>query len=112
MDRLRVPATFAGQLDTAFSLDLRRAVAMRNRLTARLTMEGAPPREAKTDFIARPAPGAFDDYQIVMWQQQNPVQWAALKRIGVTAGISQRPDCTSLLENGILRASASSIAIA
>ena len=32
--------------------------------------------------------------------------------IGTTTGISQRPACTSLLENGILRISASSIATA
>lgn len=86
VDRRRLAVSFADQTDAAFTLDLRRASALRNHLTARLVLNGAPAGEAKTDFIARPSGRAFDDYQIVMWQRQNPAQWAALKRIGVTAG--------------------------
>src|SRR5262245_61499515 len=41
-----------------------------------------------------------------------PSTCPASRRNGATAGISQRPPCTSSLENGTLRASASRSAIA
>ena len=41
-----------------------------------------------------------------------PSTCPARRRSGTTGGISQRPDCTSVLENGTLRASASSSAMA
>ena len=42
----------------------------------------------------------------------SPRVWPSSRRIGTTAGISQRPDCTSVLDNGIFRARASSSAMA
>lgn len=86
VDRQRVPVEFNGRIDATFTLDLRRAVVMRNHLAARLSLAGRPAGAATTGFIARPADRRFDDYQIVMWQKQNATQWAALKRIGITAG--------------------------
>ncbi|WP_119417764.1 beta-galactosidase [Desertibaculum subflavum] len=86
VDRRRVPVELADQIDATFTLDLRRAVALRNHLSARLTLGGRPAGSAETTFIARPAGAPFDDYQIVMWQKRTPAQWATLKRIGVTAG--------------------------
>ena len=48
-----------------------------------------------------------------MWPKPTrPSTVPSMRRIGTTAGISQRPPCTSLLDNGILRMRASSSAIA
>lgn len=83
--------------DTAtigFSIDLRRAVAMQNRLRASCSIaepgasgehshyEGA----ATVNFIARPEARGWRDYQIIMWQPQTPARLAGLARLGVTAG--------------------------
>lgn len=86
VDRRRIPVVFADRIDATFTLDLRRAVALRNRLEARLTLHGKPAGAAATTFIVRPTGRAFDDYQIVMWQKQTAAQWRTLKRIGITAG--------------------------
>lgn len=86
VERRRAPVEFAERSDFAFTLDLRRAVALRNHLRARITLGGRSSGIVASTFIARPAGAAFDDYQIVMWQKRTAAQWATLKRIGVTAG--------------------------
>src|SRR5262252_5550176 len=93
IEQLTIPVDLRGGPEVPFSLDLRRAVAMRNRLTARLSLagdaksaRGQHEEQAETSFIARPAQPAWWDYQIVMWQPQTAEQYATLKKIGVTAG--------------------------
>ncbi len=67
-----------------FPIDLRRAVAMQNTLTAHFTFEGVN-RKGATDhrdettqanFIARPADRDWKDYRIIMWQQYPAEQWS------------------------------------
>ena len=74
IEQLTIPVDLRGGPGVPFSLDLRRAVAMRNRLTARLSLAGDPksargPHEeqAETWFIARPPQPVWWDYQIIMW---------------------------------------------
>ncbi len=93
IERRAIPVDFRGGSDVAFSLDLRRAVAMQNRLTAQLSLagdakaaRGAREEQVETSFIARPTRQGWWDYQIIMWQSQTAEQYATLKRIGVTAG--------------------------
>src|SRR5215467_5290992 len=93
IEQRSIPVDVRGGLDVAFPLDLRRAVAMRNRLTVRLSLAadpkgggGAREGQAEAWFIARPPPPALGDYQIIMWQGQTAGEYGALKKIGVTAG--------------------------
>ncbi|MGH7094728.1 MAG: beta-galactosidase [Stellaceae bacterium] len=77
-----------------FSIDLRRAVAMQNRLHATCSISGAdaggePDQhdgQAAINFIARPEAHVWRDYQIIMWQPQTPARLAGLVRLGVSAG--------------------------
>ena len=93
IEQRAIPVNLRRGSEVVFALDLRRAVAMRNRLTAWLSLAGDPksargPHEeqAETWFIARPPQPAWWDYQIVMWQPQTAEQYATLKKIGITAG--------------------------
>src|SRR5499427_1071233 len=93
IEKLTIPVDLRSGPEVPFSLDLRRAVAMRNRLTARLSLAGDPksgrgPHEEQAEawFIARPPQPAWWDYQIIMWQAQTAEQYATLKKLGVTAG--------------------------
>lgn len=81
--------------DIPISIDLRRAVAMQNKLRARCLVAstdkaGRPERSAgtaSTTFIARPPDRGWRDYQVIMWQTQPPARLAGLARLGVTAGL-------------------------
>src|SRR5215813_12004775 len=93
IEQRAIPVDLRGGSDVAFPLDLRRAVAMRNRLTVRLSLAADPKgggvareEQTETSFIARPTGQAWWDYQIIMWQAQTAEQYATLKKIGVTAG--------------------------
>src|SRR5215470_3323931 len=93
IERRAIPVDLLGGSDVAFPLDLRRAVAMQNRLTARLSLaadakaaRGVRKEQAEMSFIARPIRQGWWDYQIIMWQPQTAEQYATLKKIGVTAG--------------------------
>ena len=93
IEQLTIPVDLRGGPEVAFPLDLRRAVAMQNRLTVRLSLgadaksaRGPHEEQAEAWFIARPPQPAWWDYQIIMWQAQTAEQYATLKKIGVTAG--------------------------
>ena len=81
-------------VEIPFTLDLRRAVAMRNQLRVRCAIaeRNAAGRlvrrtgAASATFIARPPDHGWNDYQVIIWQTQTPAQLAALARLGVTAG--------------------------
>src|SRR5438105_3840016 len=94
VERRRIPFKLAAAPTVEFSLDARRAVTMKNQLTVDLTLEGIDPfgnkihRENREtgSFIASPRDIPWWDYQIIMWQVQDRAGYAALKRLGVTAG--------------------------
>src|SRR5262249_47179909 len=79
-----------------FWIDLRRAAAMRNQITAHLQFDGVNRKgekdhreeDAKAEFIASPPGRDWWDYQIIMWQRHRPEQVAALKTIGINGGES------------------------
>jgi Beta-galactosidase len=94
--RRRIPLALADASDVRFTLDLRRAVAMGNRLTAHLSFDSAggkghPARHREADaaatFTAAPPADPWSDYQIIMWQPQTAPAYRALKAIGITAGL-------------------------
>jgi hypothetical protein len=95
VERRRIPFELADAPQVGFSLDARRAVTMKNLLTVDLTLDGVDRlgnkfhRENREmgSFIASPSDHPWTDYQIIMWQQQSSAGYAALKRLGVTAGM-------------------------
>jgi len=86
VERRTIPFEPRGTSEVPFTLDLRRAVAMRNTLTVRLSAKGRPEETAKTSFIARPPDRPWWDYQIIMWQERTAEQYATLKKLGISAG--------------------------
>jgi hypothetical protein len=95
VERRRIPFELADAPQVEFSLDARRAVTMKNQLTVDLTLDGVDPsgnkfhRENREtgSFIASPPDVPWWDYQIIMWQVQDRAGYAALKRLGITAGM-------------------------
>lgn len=86
---VRVAPTRATRIP--FRLDLRRAVATGNSVQARLVpgrRGAAPAPAARASFPAPPPAAPWSDWQTVIWQPRNPAQLAALKRMGVTAGVA------------------------
>src|SRR5439155_24599491 len=95
VERRRIPFELAGAPQVGFSLDARRAVTMKNLLTVDLSLDGVDQlgnkfrrenRETES-FIASPSDIPWWDFQIIMWQVQDRAGYAALKRLGVTAGM-------------------------
>jgi Beta-galactosidase len=96
VERRRLPLALAAAPEVRFTLDLRRAVAMRNRLAAHLSLDtpgdagGALQHrddDAAAEFIAAPPARPWSDFQIIMWQPQTPAAYRALKTIGISAGM-------------------------
>src|SRR5262249_30899930 len=77
-----------GSSDVAFPLDMRRAVATRNELRARVDFDGTPePRESTAfSFVAAPPNRGWRDYRVILWQAVEAAQGATLRGWGVTAG--------------------------
>jgi hypothetical protein len=98
VEQRHIPIDVTKAADVAFLLDLRRAVTMKNRVDAHLSFDAidaagnARHREEdhSATFIASPADHPWSDYQIIMWQSQTRAGYAALKRLGVTAGMIER----------------------
>jgi hypothetical protein len=95
VERERIPLGLADAGELTFSLDIRRAVTMKNQLVARLSLDGVDQlgnklhRENKEtgSFIASPSATRWWDYQIIMWQVHQRAGYEALKRLGITAGM-------------------------
>ncbi|MBL8704649.1 MAG: beta-galactosidase [Rhodospirillales bacterium] len=95
VERRRQPVTLTGGASIEFTLDLRRAAAMKNTVSAELTLDairvsGAAARHAgaaKADFIATPDDDPWRDYQVIMWHGRTAEQYAGLKAIGISAGM-------------------------
>ena len=90
----RIRVAMADENEIRFAIDLRRACAMKNTLQARLTLEGItrdgkPNRrdeQAQVEFIAKPPNRDWWDYEIIMWRQYGPKDFATLKGMGISAG--------------------------
>jgi len=97
VEQRRISLDLAGASELALPLDIRRAVAMKNRLTTHLSLDrvdqsdGAVHREndATKSFVVSPSDDPWSDFQIIMWQAQTRAGYAALKKLGVTAGVVQ-----------------------
>ena len=95
VERRRQPVTLTSGNTVDFSLDLRRALAMKNTISATLTLDavraaGVGARYAGTaeaSFIATPNNDPWRDYQVIMWHGRTAQQYAALKAIGISAGM-------------------------
>ncbi len=91
VERRRIPLDLRGTREVAIPLDLRRAVAMDNRLTATLELSGQPPRHAEARFTARaaasgsPAPH-WPDWVALYWHDGDAAGRRTLHALGVTAG--------------------------
>ena len=102
VERRRIPLDLAGAAEAVFSLDPKRAVTVKNKLAVHVSLDetdqsGKPvhrEHEETASFIVSPPDNAWSDYQIIMWQRQTPAGYAALKRLGITAGMveSDRSD--------------------
>ncbi len=94
VEERRIPVRMTDESEIRFSLDMRRAVAMINTVTAHLSLEelprkGAPAHRDETasvGFIAKPADRKWLDYAIIMWQPHSAERMATLRTLGVTGG--------------------------
>src|SRR5262249_2282855 len=95
VEKRRISLSLVDAAEIPFSLDMRRSAATRNTLTAHLTIEtpdgqgSAIHREstASTTLIATPQARDWSDFPIIIWHPQPEGGYAALKRLGVTAGM-------------------------
>ena len=81
VERQARPLDLTRASSVPFTLDLARAVALRNTVTAHLILD-AYAGTASAGFIARPHQTPWDDYRILMWHDARP----AHRALGVTAG--------------------------
>jgi hypothetical protein len=101
-ERRKIALHFAHAITSTFRFDMRRAAVMQNRLSAHLsfkgiTTTGAPDlreNDARISFVAQPIDRSWSDYQVIMWQPRTPTEYAALKKIEVTAGNLRARTCT------------------
>ncbi len=91
-----LPVTLTEESELRFSLDLRRALTIENKLEVHLSLQGqnlkgeADNREenASAEFIASPDADAWRDYQIIEWQSGSAERFRVLQELGVNAGRS------------------------
>ncbi len=89
----KMPVELADETDVGFTIDLRRAVAMKNELQAHLSLEGVNKKgakdhreeDARIGFVARPPYRTWWDYTMVMWQHYPSQSQPALKHLGFNA---------------------------
>jgi len=94
VDDRRLRVELVDENEIRFTVDLRRACAMKNTLQARLTLDGVtkdgkPDRrdeQAQVEFIAKPPNRDWWDYEIIMWRQYGAKDFATLKGMGISAG--------------------------
>lgn len=101
IERHRIPLDLEGASDLAFPLDARRAVTMKNRLAARLSLDSVDQygtaahrdNDEARSFVVSPSDQPWSNFQIIMWQPHTQAGYAALKRLGVTAGMAETDHC-------------------
>lgn len=94
VDDRKIPVELTDETDIGFTLDLRRAVAMRNDLRVHFSFDGINKKgvkdhrdeEAAVSFVARPPDRKWWDYSIIMWEPYSAANFAVLKTLGVNAG--------------------------
>lgn len=85
VERRRIPLDLRGAREVAIPLDMRRAIAMGNILSATLELAGQPPRRQEARFIARP-PAGWHDWVAMYWHDADPAARRRLRELGVAAG--------------------------
>jgi hypothetical protein len=95
LDRLvedgTVPIELTDETEIRFSIDLSRAIAMKNDLHAHLSLDGADARgkaghheeDADASFVFRPANTGWKDYAIIMWQPYPEKLVPPLEKLGI-----------------------------
>ncbi|MBL8228581.1 MAG: beta-galactosidase [Bryobacterales bacterium] len=112
VDDREIALTLTDEPEFTFTIDLRRARAISNRLTARFRFQGKNAKgeedkrdeEVVLDFLARPPDDRFTDYRIIMWQQYPAKSFPVLKQIGINAGQyvgRNKPPAEFLLTNDL-----------
>lgn len=99
VERATVPANLRDSAEIAFPLDLRHAVAIENRVAARVVPDdgNAAAGSATATFYVPPARNPWSDYQIIMWQDELSQALDALRGIGITAGKIEAPATIAVL---------------
>ena len=95
VERRRMPLDLTDAAEVHLSLDPRRAVTRKNEVAVHVSLDETDQsgdrvhreHEATASFIVSPSSGAWSDYQIIMWQQQDRAGYAALKGLGVSGGL-------------------------
>lgn len=85
VERRRIPLDLRAAREVAIALDMRRAVAMANTLSATLELAGQPPRRAEARFVARP-PAGWTDWVAMYWPDADAGARRRLRDLGITAG--------------------------
>ncbi len=89
-----LPADLIDETDITFSMNMSRAVAMKNHLHVDLSLDGKDidgatykqQQSADADFIARPPYTGWKDYVIMMWQPYPANFLPDLKKLGIDGG--------------------------
>jgi hypothetical protein len=99
--------TLADGTDVKLSLDLRRAVAMVNHVTAHTILvprAGGGRREgdAAVSIIARPGDDGWSDYRIILWPPHEPQQDRMLKQLGVSGAMVEGRKSGALFDSAAI----------
>lgn len=113
MEDRTIPVALNDENEIGFSIDMRRAVAMRNEITARFRFEGVNRRgqkdvreeTTKVEFVAIPPVREWWDYEIIMWQRHTAEQAGALRSVGISGGqnVARTKSLPDFLLNNNLR---------
>jgi hopanoid biosynthesis associated RND transporter like protein HpnN len=85
--RSRTEITLRDSTAIPVPLDMRRAVAMDNRLAVTLERPGQPAIRAEAGFTARPQAG-WPDWVAIMWHPRTAAQYRALHAMGIAGGMA------------------------
>jgi len=87
------PVVLTDEIYLSFTIDLSRAVAMKNTVKATLSLDEVSTKgtahieqEASVDFIAKPNLDHWNDYVIIMYQKYPSAIQPALENVGINAG--------------------------
>ena len=98
------PIQLQDESEARFSLDLRRAVAMKNDLRVHLSLDGHKADDAQTSFVSTPPERDWQDYAIIMWQPYPSELLSKLRTLSINGGQRNGRDGalpTDLIENNM-----------
>ncbi|MEO6828648.1 MAG: beta-galactosidase [Acidobacteriaceae bacterium] len=92
-----IPAELEDAIEIGFSIDMSRAIAMKNHLEAELSLDGKgikgnlyrEKETASADFVAKPPYTGWNDYAVLMWQPYPSNLYPELKKLGINGGVSE-----------------------